>query len=63
MENLIVTGAVVAFLLLILPAVVVPFLNQNPSSVDTTPRTAPDPIGPITPKPDIAQRPADRIAA
>lgn len=63
MENLIVTGAVVAFLLLILPAVVVLFLNQNPSSMDTTPRTAPDPIGPITPKPDIAHLPDDRLAA
>ena len=63
MENLIVTGAVVTFLLLILPAVVVPFLTQNPTSVDTTPRMAPDPIGPFTAKTDDSLRPADRIAA
>lgn len=59
MDNLIVTGAVVAFLLLILPAIVVPFLNQNPATMDTTPRMAPDPIGPmgaIAPEPDVDHR-------
>ena len=63
MENLIVTGAIIAFLLLILPAVVVPFLDQNPATLDTTPRTAPDSIGPITPTADTAQQESDRIAA
>ncbi len=63
MEHLIVTGAVVAFLLLILPAVVVPFLNQDPATMDTTPGKAPDPISPIAPNPNAAQQPFDRIAA
>ena len=63
MDNLIVTGAVIAFLLLILPAVVIPFLNQKPTTVDTSPRLAPDPTGG---RPAAAARgpePIDRIAA
>ncbi len=63
MENIIVTGAVIAFLLLILPALIVPFLNQNPSKMDTGPRAAPDPIGPRTQLPEVARQSGDRIAA
>lgn len=63
MENIIVTGAVIAFLLMILPAVILPFLNQNPSVLDTRPRVAADPIGPRTQVPEVAQQPSDRIAA
>lgn len=35
MESFIVTGAVVVFMLLLIPAVVVPFLPRNPSRLDT----------------------------
>lgn len=63
MDNLIVTGAVVAFLLLILPAVVVPFLGQSPSMVDTAPRVAPDPISDRSVPVKGGQEPTDRIAA
>ncbi len=64
MDNLIVTGAVIAFLLLILPAVLAPFLSQNPTTLDTTPQVAPDPVGPNP----VAASPGehhstDRIAA
>lgn len=63
MENIIVTGAVIAFLLMILPAVIVPFLNQNPSVLDTAAHIEPDPIGPRTPVTGGTQHPTDRIAA
>ncbi len=63
MDTLIVTGAVVAFLLLILPAVVVPFLGHSPSTVDIAPWVAPDPTGGRSVLVTGGQEPTDRIAA
>jgi hypothetical protein len=64
MESFIVVGAVAAFLLLMLPAVIAPFLPRNPSqrsSISRLPSGASDsrPVPPL----DAPNGPSERIAA
>lgn len=64
MEAFIVTGVVIIFLLLMLPAVMIPFVNQNPSTVDTVRRPEPGPFRPESgPAPAFSDHPSDRLAA
>ena len=59
MDTVIVTGAVVAFLLLIMPAVIVAFLSTNPSRPDAIVRPATRPLRSAA----ADHEPTDRIAA
>lgn len=60
MDNVIVVSAVIAFLLLTLPAVVLPFVSGGPTRATAAPPTPPRPIrepGPVPVSPD------ERLAA
>ncbi|CAA9561600.1 MAG: hypothetical protein AVDCRST_MAG33-1714 [uncultured Thermomicrobiales bacterium] len=64
MEEFIVTGVVIAFLLMLLPAVVIPFVPQNPSVADRSPRPDPDPVQPGSGLPAVVgDATSDRLAA
>lgn len=64
MESVIVTGVVVTFLLLMLPAVIAPFLPRNPSRMNTIVHPTTDSVRDSDSDRDLGPHdPSERIAA